>query len=31
VRGLETTATYFPDTQEFEIHSPTLSRYVSHV
>jgi alkylation response protein AidB-like acyl-CoA dehydrogenase len=25
VRGLETTAHYFPDTQEFEIHSPTLS------
>eukprot|EP00048_Salpingoeca_helianthica_P007565 m.112115 g.112115 ORF g.112115 m.112115 type:complete len:674 (+) comp14366_c5_seq1:2732-4753(+) len=24
VRGLETTATYLPDTQEFEIHSPTL-------
>lgn len=25
VRGLETTATYIPETQEFEIHSPTLT------
>ncbi|CAO3687623.1 unnamed protein product [Rhizopus stolonifer] len=25
VQGLETTATYIPDTQEFEIHSPTLT------
>lgn len=25
VRGLETTATYDPDTQEFVVHSPTLS------
>ncbi|KAF4042105.1 Acyl-CoA dehydrogenase [Phytophthora infestans] len=25
VRGLETTATYIPDTDEFEIHSPTLT------
>lgn len=25
VRGLETTATYDPDTQQFVVHSPTLS------
>lgn len=25
VQKLETTATYFPDTQEFELHSPTTS------
>ena len=25
VRGLETTATYLPETQEFDIHSPTLT------
>ena len=25
VQGLETTATYIPDTQEFEIHSPSLT------
>ncbi|XP_075992747.1 acyl-coenzyme A oxidase 1-like [Anticarsia gemmatalis] len=27
IRGLETTATYDPDTQEFVLHSPTLSSY----
>lgn len=25
IRGMETTATYVPETQEFELHSPTLS------
>ncbi|KAK4699762.1 acyl-CoA oxidase, partial [Phenoliferia sp. Uapishka_3] len=25
VRGLETTATYFPETQEWELHTPTLT------
>lgn len=27
VRGLETTATYDPNTEEFILHSPTLSSY----
>jgi len=25
IRGIETTATYVPDTDEFELHSPTLT------
>lgn len=25
IRGLETTATYVPETQEFELHSPTVT------
>ncbi|KAF4514227.1 UNVERIFIED_CONTAM: hypothetical protein B566_EDAN019464, partial [Ephemera danica] len=27
IRGLETTASYHPESQEFEIHSPSLSSY----
>ena len=27
IRGLETTATYDPETEEFVLHSPTLSSY----
>ncbi|XP_073957081.1 acyl-coenzyme A oxidase 1-like [Choristoneura fumiferana] len=27
IRGLETTATYDPETKEFELHSPTLTSY----
>lgn len=27
IRGLETRATYIPETEEFILHSPTLSAY----